>query len=70
MKVVLVTINGRPVSVGAGRYCFSLNNGVLEHNEAQKIGSEVKGESDAYADAYELASFAWQIKEFDSEEKH
>lgn len=70
MKVTLVKNRGVPVSVGVGRNCFSLENGVPVHDEAQKIGAEVAGKSKQYQDAFELACWAVENQMYDNTEEH
>lgn len=70
MKVVLVTINGVPVSIGVGKYCFPIEGGKVGQSESQRIGAEVSMRMKVYLAAYELAMFAWEAQEFDGVEKH
>lgn len=70
MKVSLVTLRGKPISVGVGRHCFSIENEQVVPNEAQCIGSKVAGTLERYNDAHELAVFAWTHKIFDETERH
>lgn len=70
MKVSLVRINGKPYSIGVGRYCFPLNDGKLTHSEDQRIGSRVVGKEAEYNAAFELACFAAKNEVFDVIEDH
>lgn len=69
-EVTLVTINGKPVSVGVGRFCFSIEDDKVADNSDQRVGSVAKGQSARYNEAFELAQFAWDNQIFDAVEKH
>jgi hypothetical protein len=71
MKVVLVKLHGRPISIGVGGHCFEIN-GIPQHNDAQKLGSMLKSEAayQVYEQAYDLACWAWENQIFDSTEEH
>lgn len=70
--VTLVMRNGVPISVGVGRYCFSLENNQVSDNEASRIGSELRGPQTLmeYKEAFDIACLAWGIQEFDTVEEH
>ena len=70
MKVSLVRINGRPYSIGAGRYCFLLNDDEPTHSEDQRVGSRVVGKEAEYNAAFELACVAAKNKLYDAVEDH
>ena len=70
MKVSLVRINGKPYSIGVGRYCFSLNDDKPIHSEDQRIGSRIVGKEAEYNAAFELACFAAENKLYDAIEDH
>ena len=66
----MVKCHGLPVSVGIGRYCFPIENGKVDKEIGQEIGSKVKGEESKFNDYYDLAVWAWTNKEFDSIEEN
>lgn len=70
MKVSLVKRSGVPISVGAGPYCFPLENGRVVHSEQQRSGAKYVGKEDAYNQAYELSCLAWEIQVFDNIEEN
>lgn len=70
MKVTLVISNKKPISVGVGKFCFSLENNQVANNEPQRIGSELRGPSSLseYVEAFNLAQLAWEAQLFDDVE--
>jgi hypothetical protein len=66
----LVKLNGKPISVGVGKYCFELVNGKVEHNMPSRVGSSFNGCLDKYNEAFELAELAVQLQTFDKVEEH
>jgi hypothetical protein len=74
IKIELIKVDGIPVSVGAGRFCFSIEGGSITHNESSRIGCQVVvesgvGDRDAikkYDEAFDLATFAWENQIFDA----
>jgi hypothetical protein len=63
-EVVLVTLRGRPMSINIGRFYFSVEDGHVEHAD------KCKGTLEEYADAYDLALFAWENQIWDDVEEH
>lgn len=70
MKVILVTLHKKPITIGVGSFAFSIKDGKVIHNEDSKVGSQVKNELDAYNEAFDLATFAWENEIFDDTEEH
>lgn len=56
MKVTLVRLHGKDVSVGYGGYCFPIIDGRLEHANYQRAGSEYMETIDKYDFAFELCT--------------
>lgn len=70
MKVSLVKVNGKPFSIGVGRYCFPLNGGKPTHSESQRIGSQYADKEAEYDTAFELACLAAKNELYDTTEDH
>ena len=72
MNVTLVKLNHKPISVGVGKFCFSLADNKVSDNNAQRLGSELRGPRSLkeYTEAFDLAQLAWEIQEFDLVEEH
>ena len=68
--VVLVTLNGKHISIGVGKYCFPIENDELTCVESQETGAAVSGKQEEFDDAYSLAAWAFMHRMYDSVEKH
>jgi len=66
--VVLVTLNDIPVTVGVGSYTFAIHDNKVTDNKDQRLGSELSRSLKYYEQCFELAQFAWEMKEFDKTE--
>jgi len=65
MKVSLIILHDKPVTVGVGAFSFPIENDQLHHNIESRNGCEYLNQIDKYNEAFELAHFAWTHQMFD-----
>lgn len=70
MKVTLVRSKGKDVSVGYGKFCFSIIDGKLEHAECQRAGAEYMNTIHEYNSAFEICTEAFVIYDFGNIEEN
>jgi hypothetical protein len=69
-KVILVKRKNKPVSVGVGRFCFSIENARLVEDPAQANGAKFVNKFNEYLDALNLAYWAFCHDCYDMIEEH
>jgi hypothetical protein len=67
MAVELIKCQGSPISIGYGKFCFSIVNRQVADNMASRLGCQTNGNLSEYEKAFELCRFAWEHQMFDVE---
>ena len=62
--ITLVLINNKEISIGVDKFCFPIEDGKVQHETSQRIGSEVNNKIEEYNCAYEIAVEAYSKREF------
>lgn len=77
IRVELIRLKGKPISIGVGTNVFPIEKGKVQHNEDSRQGcvavdsglipgNATKGNESRYLAAYELAKWAFENNVYDS----
>ena len=64
-QIELIKRNGIPITIGYGKFTFSISNNIVEDNIASRLGCEYCGNLLEYAAAKEICVLAWEYQIFD-----
>jgi len=70
MMITLVTNKGKEVSIGVGKYCFTIEDGRLVIDKSAEAGAKFVGKIIQFQEAYSVACWAFSHSMYDNIEAH